>query len=298
MNTDRLEEFVMLAKELNFSQAAQKLFISQPILSRHISELEKSFGHKLFERDTHGVRLTDEGRYLLKWVDPFLMKEQQVLSSMAEEPFTESATIRIICSEQVITTPILTFVHAFTESYPDIHLDMIPVIMEDRREHLFSCDVILTSAAFINLSASDVSVTHLMDQISLLAIPPQHHLGDYQEISLGDLSGQTIIVPFAGNMYGPYARNAITANRKCHGTVKRISAESAQAGLLKVEMGAGVMLMPHHLEHRVYPHTRTVRVTDPDCVFPIYAYRNKSNENRAADLFYEKICDRFAGNNK
>lgn len=293
MNTDHLEEFVILSETLNYSKAAEKLFISQPMLSRHISELEKEVGHRLLDRDTHGVRLTEEGKYFLKWVEPFLKQQNDILSSMSEEPVKDSAVVRVTCSEQVITTQILSFVHSFSEMYPSIHLDVLPVITEDRREHLYSCDVMITSAAFLNLPFNDVSITHLTDQKSLLAVPPRHHLGDYQEISLEDLSGQTLIVPFPDEMYGPYARNAVAASRKCHGNVRRISADNAQAGLLKVELGAGVMLIPHHLAHRVYPHTRTVAVTDSDCIFPIYAYRNKTNESLAADLFYEKICSRF-----
>ena len=74
MTTERLEEFVMLANILNYSKTAEKLFISQPVLSRHIAELEASFSTKLFTRTRHGVSLTEEGQYLLKWVLPFLEK--------------------------------------------------------------------------------------------------------------------------------------------------------------------------------------------------------------------------------
>lgn len=292
MNTERLEEFVVLARELNYSKAANTLFISQPMLSRHISELEKSIGSKLFTRDTHEVKLTDEGRYLLKWARSFLENESRILSSMAEEPIEGKSLVRIICSEQVITTPILNFIHAFTDMHPDIRLELLPVINEEKKEQLYACDVMLTSSTFLN-PGDTISVTHLMDQDSLLAVPPQHHLGDYQEISLKDLEGETIIVPFSDALYGPYARNAMTASRKCHGQVRRINAENAQAGLLKVELGAGVMLIPHHLAHRIYPHTRTIAVTDNDCIFPIYAYHNRSNDNRAAELFYIRICEHF-----
>ena len=66
-----------------------------------------------------------------------------------------------------------------------------------------------------------------------------------------------------------------------------------EEGLLKVELGDGIMLIPHHLKHRVYPHTRTIPVTDPECRFPIILYRNKGTDNPAADLFYRKMCKAF-----
>jgi methylated-DNA-[protein]-cysteine S-methyltransferase len=46
MTTERLKEFVILANILNYSKAAEKLFISQPVLSRHIKELEEYFSGK------------------------------------------------------------------------------------------------------------------------------------------------------------------------------------------------------------------------------------------------------------
>ena len=61
MDINRLEEFVVLADCLNYSKAANLLFLTQPVLSRHISDLEKTLGTQLFIRDTHKVALTPIG---------------------------------------------------------------------------------------------------------------------------------------------------------------------------------------------------------------------------------------------
>ena len=61
-----------------------------------------------------------------------------------------------------------------------------------------------------------------------------------------------------------------------------------------VAVSDGIMLIPHHLKHRVYPHTRTIPVTDPECRFPIILYRNKGTDNPAAELFYRKMCEAFS----
>ncbi|MCB0669313.1 MAG: LysR family transcriptional regulator [Saprospiraceae bacterium] len=64
MDLRRLEYFGVLAEELHFRKAAEKLYISQPALSRQIQELEFELGISLFERNNRNVQLTPAGRYL------------------------------------------------------------------------------------------------------------------------------------------------------------------------------------------------------------------------------------------
>ncbi|GAA4260991.1 alpha/beta hydrolase fold domain-containing protein [Dactylosporangium darangshiense] len=60
-----LRSFVAVADELNFSRAAQRLFLSQPSLSRQIRSLERLIGCELFRRSTQRVELTLAGEALL-----------------------------------------------------------------------------------------------------------------------------------------------------------------------------------------------------------------------------------------
>jgi DNA-binding transcriptional LysR family regulator len=60
-----LRYFLAVAQELNFSTAARKLHMAASPLSRRIKDLEQELGHRLFDRDTHHVRLTPAGTALL-----------------------------------------------------------------------------------------------------------------------------------------------------------------------------------------------------------------------------------------
>jgi acetyl esterase/lipase len=60
-----LRAFVAVAEELNFSRAAERLYLSQPALSRQIRALERAVGCELLRRSTHRVELTLAGQALL-----------------------------------------------------------------------------------------------------------------------------------------------------------------------------------------------------------------------------------------
>lgn len=62
MTSEQFNEFYILSTTLNYSEAAQKLFISQSTLSRHIKSMEDELGVYLFSRNTRNVVLTSEGK--------------------------------------------------------------------------------------------------------------------------------------------------------------------------------------------------------------------------------------------
>lgn len=66
MRTDYLEEFVTLAETLNFTEAAERSYVTQPALSKHIATMERELGVKLFARDRRSVALTEAGEALLE----------------------------------------------------------------------------------------------------------------------------------------------------------------------------------------------------------------------------------------
>lgn len=66
MNIAKIESFLSLAENLNFTKAAEERYVSQPTMSAHISSLESELDVRLFARDKQKVELTPAGESLYK----------------------------------------------------------------------------------------------------------------------------------------------------------------------------------------------------------------------------------------
>lgn len=79
-----LRAFAVVAEENNISRAAQRLFISQPPLTRHIRHLEAQLGVTLFQRHSKGLILTDAGREVLEMIRPLLALQARTLAALSQ----------------------------------------------------------------------------------------------------------------------------------------------------------------------------------------------------------------------
>lgn len=83
MNTRVLEYLVAVADERSVTRAAEKFYLSQPSLSRHIANAEKEMGVKLFVRAGGELRLTDAGTVYINGARAILAAERQGMEQIA-----------------------------------------------------------------------------------------------------------------------------------------------------------------------------------------------------------------------
>ncbi len=78
-----MREFLTLSELKNFNSASERLFLSQPTLSRHIKELEEELGVTLFSRSTRRVELTECGEYFLPFAKLIVHAEDEYTEGLA-----------------------------------------------------------------------------------------------------------------------------------------------------------------------------------------------------------------------
>lgn len=98
MNLKQLEAFVKVAEEGSFSGAARVLFLSQPTISAHISELERELGARLFVRNTREVCLSAEGEKLYQYAHQMMILEENIKNEFRKGETDEAKCISIAAS--------------------------------------------------------------------------------------------------------------------------------------------------------------------------------------------------------
>lgn len=117
----RLRVFYAVAKRLNFTRAAEELFISQPAVTKHIHELEQHFKTTLIERNgSRKINLTPAGQLLLTYVEQLSVVYSELEFNMSELVKTHRGTLRIGASTTVAQYVIPPILAKFRNRFSDV----------------------------------------------------------------------------------------------------------------------------------------------------------------------------------
>ena len=120
MEIKQLEIFACVARNLNFSKAAEEMHISQPSVSTQISSLEKILGTQLLIRNTKEVSLTKTGRDFLIYVQKILSLRDQAIHSVNGENRNANGAIDIISSTTPAQHLLPEIITSFQKQWPNI----------------------------------------------------------------------------------------------------------------------------------------------------------------------------------
>jgi hypothetical protein len=102
-----------------------------------------------------------------------------------------------------------------------------------------------------------------------------------------DLEGETIIVPFMQEWFGPYAKNWNLIKKHTHDRVNCIPANDLPSALFQVATHKGISIVPRYVKNLLPINSFIIGISNPECIFNEYIYYKETSENGAAKLFYE-----------
>jgi DNA-binding transcriptional LysR family regulator len=117
-----LRTFVAVAETLSFTQAAQRLGLSQPSVSQHVRKLEHAAGRILVSRDTRTVSLTDNGEAMLGFARSILAAQDQASSYFSGTAMR--GRLRFGSADNLALTQVPGILRDFRQLHPQITLEL------------------------------------------------------------------------------------------------------------------------------------------------------------------------------
>lgn len=248
MDIRHLRYFVTVADHGSITRAAEELGIEQPPLSQQIRQLERNLGVQLFERQTRGVALTEIGATLLPRARAILELQHQFLVTAEGMARGEVGHIRLGLAGAVPLLPVIPLaIRAFRDVAPDVTLSMeesnTPALCAALHESS-------TDIAIIRPPVTDptrLSVSHLLDEPTVIALPRGHPLTNKPVISLDMVADEPLII-FPREL-GPGFHDAILSAYQAAGVTPKLGQQAPQiAGTVPlVAAGLGVSVVPRSL---------------------------------------------------
>ncbi|HEY7261896.1 MAG TPA: LysR family transcriptional regulator [Trebonia sp.] len=243
VDTRLLRYFAAVAAEGNLTRAAERLFVSQPTLTKQIKQLESQLGAPLFTRSRAGMALTAAGQALARRVPAVLAGWDHAVQETKAAASRAARVLRVGFMSSAANEATQQIIAAFACRRPDWRVDMQQAAWSDPTAGLASGDV---DAALLRLpfpGQDGVRIEVLLTEPRWVALPATHPLAARDQIPFHELWDEPFVA--APAEAGSW-RDFWLATSERQGHPVRIGAVTDQpdAYLTAIANGDGIALVP------------------------------------------------------
>jgi DNA-binding transcriptional LysR family regulator len=239
--------FKTVAEELHFRKAAERLFITQPGLTRQIKQLEELYKVQLFERGNRFVRLTKAGEFLKNEVDLLfnhLTAIENQLTKINEGKLAELKLGFIGSAVQLILPQLLA---SLKKEYPNIDINLQELSNEAQLNLIHKNEL---DFGFVRnyLPFEELSYINLSEENFALVVPQNYVYDTTKPINIADFKKKPFIL-FSKDYSSSYY-NLVMSIFSDHGFKPSIALRTVNALTIfnLVEQGLGVAIVPSSLK--------------------------------------------------
>lgn len=279
MNAQQLQCFLYVAERLNFTKAAEALYLSVPTVTHHIKSLEEELGIPLFYRNSRVVKLTEQGEKFYYDAKDICLRMEKAKEKFKTHSGQESISFRIGCMavrEFVRIEPVLKMLR---EKYPYLR----PKVME--RDFFDLKNLYENQQLELVIASSGLSQQGYFKKVttfeSYAVMPAGHPLANEKKLTFGQFAEETLItlppksIPFhKGNTF----QELLTLHGQDH---IHIVSEGDKESLLLAKCGYGIALLPGFY---VFDDADVVSIPIADTKNIGYGFYYRSKEKYIADF--------------
>jgi len=196
MDTRQLAAFCAVVEKRSFSQAAEKLGVTQPAVSLQVRALEDRLGQTLLDRSGRRVEPTEAGLRLYRSAQRMLALEEQLYEEVASDGDDLHGTLEIGASTGPGAHLVPLLLCEFQRRHPDLHVSLSIWDTQTVSDKVAMRELELGVVGALRRNRSLVFEPLVRDEI-VLAVPPGHPAAN-KTVSLDDLRKETVIAMQAG----------------------------------------------------------------------------------------------------
>jgi LysR family hydrogen peroxide-inducible transcriptional activator len=287
MEFHQLRDFVAVASTGNFSEAAIRIRVAQPSLSKAVQRLEVEVGEKLFVRSKRSTRLTPAGEVLYRRALRILNEADQAHREIAETNGLKRGVVKIGVLPTISPYFLPRVLAQFAQNFPTLRVSVV----EDRTADLLK----LVEGGDLDLAIVSLPVPQnafekeiLFREELLLAVPPKHPLAIQEKVEVKDLESERFILMKEGHCLADQVLTFCHKNDlKLQIVLETSQIETVQALVIA---GLGISLVPQMARSSgkiplVYRSLENPKPTRSVTV----VWRKGSEQTRAASVFLNDL---------
>lgn len=289
MDTLQMKYFVTAAQCLNFTEAANQLFISQPTLSRQITAIESELNMQLFIRDKRSVRLTPAGEYLYHELNRLYGDYCRILDNARDKSTGFSGNLNIgVLDGHIISDFFPQILKDCNQKYPNLKINLSRGSFHQLTNGLYEgvYDLIIT-ISFDIMEKEKISFLPLIKTVECIAMHHTHPCGNRENVKLRDFKNDTFLLISPEDSVLPSQK--IPELCKQEGFYPHIRyAPNLETVMLWVEAGLGVAIIN---DYNSLSQNKNVRLVPCDSLenFELVTAWHQENNNPAISIMIEGL---------
>ena len=284
-----LRSFQQVAHDLNFSRAAEKLFLTQPALSRQIQSLENELGMRLFDRDKRTVRLTPAGAYFKEQLGPWFDTLNHLTQQTQRIHNGHLGELCIGHPGSALYSILPDVLAGFSQAYPDVITSLREINELELQQALLQQKV---DVGFLRDTPIDprLSTRLILKEPFALVLPRDHWLNPITFESLAQCRDEPFILPAFGKSV-TYTQQLL-ALFTVHGYTPKTRYESNYGAtiLRLVEKGLGLAVLPISYQHGTALNLRFLILPNTTRLHLVW----RTNDPNPVVTNFLNVCERVA----
>jgi DNA-binding transcriptional LysR family regulator len=192
MELRQLRSFVVVAEELHFRRAADRLHMAQPSVSQQVRTLEAELGVRLFDRNRRGASLTAAGAALLPEARDLLARADRAAATARATGVGQRGRLRLSLTRSLTGGVAGAIVDAYRARYPEVELDLKLGSTMLHVEQLHAGDI---DVGFVRPPLEDSALEELVlgREPMVCVLPKGHPLTKKRSVRPRDLQDEPLV---------------------------------------------------------------------------------------------------------